>query len=363
MLLMKQINEKIGYIDPKQFNFKHVIDTVISFMTSGKEIKWESKYDVNGKKNIKDIDGFGYYTFKFDLKNDKLGFIKLILVNIIDEKASSYKFEGFINKDDVAFYSPVDSTVDNGKHNCGYIYISYNYFSEWIDNKVTLYEKLTPIIYHELRHYYDNIIGVFDGTIKELLHITLIADELDITTKTFISQLKGSNAKTDSALKNLLYFSEPTELNAWYHTFVQVMMNIQKKHPDYRKDDYIKFIKEHESESNSFFIYNYAIVYSKFENYKFVINSLCGTDPVKLFYYISSTLTVCKPSDKTLKKLNDLFEKKYINYFTDKIDSKIFGDKLSEFCNDCYMAYVYKKTAPKYQHIVKNMSKFISTLC
>ena len=35
-------------------------------------------------------------------------------------------------------------------------------------------------------------------------------------------------------------------------------------------------------------------------------------------------------------------------------DNKIFDDEI---------AYVYKKIAPKYQHTVKNMSKFISTLC
>ena len=360
---MKQVNEKIGYVDPNQFNFKHVVETVISFMTSGEEIKWQKQYDVNGKKNVKDIEGFGYHAFTFDLKNDKLGFIKLILVNVIDEKANSYKFEGFTDGEDAAFYSPVDSTVDKGKHNCGYIYISYNYFAQWISDKNKLYEELTPIIYHELRHYYDNIIGVFDGSTKELLHITLIADELGINTKTFISQMKETGTKQDYSLKNLLYVSEPTELNAWYHTFVQIMMGLQKKHPEFKKDDYIKFIKENETESHSFFIYNYAVIYSKPENYKMAINTLCGTDPVKLFYYIATTLTACKPSDKTLKKLNDLFEKNYMNYFTDTLDTKLFGTKLAAFCNDYYIAYVYKKIAPKYLHTVKNMSKFISTLC
>ena len=360
---MKQVNEKIGYVDPEQFNFKYVVETVISFMTSGEEIKWQKQYDVNGKKNVKDIDGFGYHTFTFDLKNDKLGFIKLILVNIIDKKVNSYKFNGFIEGEEVAFYSSVDSTVDKGKHNCGYIYIYYNYFAQWNTDKHKLYEELTPIIYHELRHYYDNIIGVFDGSTKELLHITLIADELDINTKTFISQMKETGTKTDLTFKDFLYVSEPTELNAWYHTFVQTMMGLQKKHPEFKKDDYIKFIKENEAENHAFFIYNYAVVYKKPENYKMVINTSCGSDPVKLFYYISTTLTACNPSEKTLKKLNDLFEKKYMNYFTDTIDTKLFGTKLQEFCNDCYIDYVYKKIAPKYLHTVKNMTKFISTLC
>ena len=63
----------------------------------------------------------------------------------------------------------------------------YNYFAQWNTDKHKLYEELIYNIYHELRHYYDNIIGVFDGSTKELLHITLIADELDINTKTFLT--------------------------------------------------------------------------------------------------------------------------------------------------------------------------------
>lgn len=60
--------------------------------------------------------------------------------------------------------------------------------------------------------------------------------------------------------------------------------------------------------------------------------------------------------------MNDLFDKNYINYFTDTVDYKTFGTKLSAFINDYYMHYVYKKIAPKYLHTYKNMQKFISTL-
>ena len=30
-----------------------------------------------------------------------------------------------------------------------------------------------------------------------------------------------------------------------------------------------------------------------------------------------------------------------MNYFTDTLDTKLFGTKLASFCNDYYIAYVY----------------------
>lgn len=106
---------KIGYIDQKQFNLDTVVNSIVEFMTSP-DIHWDTNYEVNGKPNVKDLEGFLYHTFTFDLDNPKLGFIKVILVNIDTDKVNtSYKFQGFIDGEDDAFYSPVDSTVDKKK--------------------------------------------------------------------------------------------------------------------------------------------------------------------------------------------------------------------------------------------------------
>ena len=217
---MKSITEKIGYIDQKQFNLDTVVNSIVEFMTSP-DIHWDTNYEVKGKPNVKDLEGFLYHTFTFDLDNPKLGFIKVILVNIDTDKVNtSYKFQGFIDGDDAAFYSPVDSTVDKKKNNCGYIYINYNTFKGYTDNKEELTDELKEYVYHELRHYYDNIMGVFGGPLKELLHITLIADEFNINSKVFKEKTKEALLKKDTtykSLKNFLYVSQPTELNAWYH--------------------------------------------------------------------------------------------------------------------------------------------------
>ena len=364
---MKSITEKIGYIDQKQFNLDTVVNSIVEFMTSP-DIHWDTNYEVKGKPNVKDLEGFLYHTFTFDLDNPKLGFIKVILVNIDTDKVNtSYKFQGFIDGDDAAFYSPVDSTVDKKKNNCGYIYINYNTFKGYIANKEELIDELKEYVYHELRHYYDNIMGVFGGPLKELLHITLIADEFNINSKVFKEKTKEALLKKDTtykSLKTLLYVSQPTELNAWYHSFVQNMMVYTKKNPNATKDDILKYIETPALNNNDYacFIYSYAIVYKTFGNYSKAINGLCGQDPIKLFYYITNTLNECNPSDKTIKQMNDLFDKNYINYFTDTVDYKTFGTKLSAFINDYYMHYVYKKIAPKYLHTYKNMQKFISTL-
>ena len=157
---MKSITEKIGYIDQKQFNLDTVVNSMVEFMTSP-DIHWDTNYEVKGKPNVKDLEGFLYHTFTFDLDNPKLGFIKVILVNIDTDKVNtSYKFQGFID-DEAAFYSPVDSTVDKKKNNCGYIYINYNTFKGYTANKEELTDELKEYVYHELRHYYDNIMGVF----------------------------------------------------------------------------------------------------------------------------------------------------------------------------------------------------------
>lgn len=364
---LKSVNEKIGYVDEKQFKLSTVVNTMVEFLTSP-DIHWDSNYEVKGKPNVKDIDGFCYHTFTFDLDNDKLGFIKVIIVKIDKDKVkSTYKFQGFLDNDETAFYSPVDSTVDKKKNNCGYIYINYDIFKEYISNKQKLTDELKEYTYHELRHYYDNIMGVFGGPLKELIHITLIADEFDINKQTFKEKNKEALAKHDTtykSLQNLLYVSQPTELNAWYHSFVQHMMVYQKKNPNATKDDIINYITDKDLNGNDYacFIYSYAIVYKTFGNYAKAINGLCEQDPVKLYYYIINTLNECQPSDKTIKQMNDLFEKNYIDYFTDTVDYKTFGTKLSAFINDYYMHYVYKKIAPKYLHTYKNMQKFISTL-
>lgn len=120
---------------------------------------------------------------------------------------------------------------------------------------------------------------------------------------------------------------------------------IYKKNPNATKDDILKYIETPALNNNDYacFIYSYAIVYKTFGNYSKAINGLCGQDPIKLFYYITNTLNECNPSDKTIKQMNDLFDKNYINYFTDTVDYKTFGTKLSAFINDYYMHYVYKK--------------------
>ena len=364
---LKSVNEKIGYIEEKQFKLSTVVNTMVEFLTSP-DIHWDQTYEVKGKPNVKDIDGFGYHTFTFDLDNDKLGFIKIIIVNIAKDKVkSTYKFQGFLDNDETAFYSPVDSTVDKKKNNCGYIYINYDIFKDYISDKEKLTDELKEYTYHELRHYYDNIMGVFGGPLKELIHITLIADEFDINTQLFKEQCKEALLKNDKTyinLKDLLYVSQPTELNAWYHSFVQNMMVYSKKNPNATKDDILNYIKDFKLNNKDYacFIYSYAIVYKTFGNYSIAINGLCDKDPVKLYYYIMNTLNECQPSDKTIKQMNDLFEKNYIDYFTDTVDYKTFGTKLSAFINDYYMHYVYKKIAPKYLHTYKNMQKFISTL-
>lgn len=76
------------------------------------------------------------------------------------------------------------------ENNCGYIYINYNTFKGYTDNKEELTDELKEYVYHELRHYYDNIMGVFGGPLKELLHITLIADEFNINSKVFKEKQK-----------------------------------------------------------------------------------------------------------------------------------------------------------------------------
>ena len=364
---MKSITEKIGYIDQKQFNLDTVVNSIVEFMTSP-DIHWDTNYEVNGKPNVKDLEGFLYYTFTFDLDNPKLGFIKVILVNIDTDKVNtSYKFQGFIDGEDDAFYSPVDSTVDKKKNNCGYIYINYNNFKDYTGNKDELADELKEYVYHELRHYYDNIMGVFKGPIEGLLHITFIADALNINNKTFKEKAKEALLKNDTTYKyltKLLYVSKPTELNAWYHSFVLNMMTYTKKNPNVTKDDILKYIKTPalNNEDYSCFIYNSVLVYKTFHNYSIAINGLCGQDPIKLFYYITNTLNECNPSENTIKQMNTLFGKNYIDYFSDKFDYKTFGTKLSAFINDYYMHYVYKKIAPKYLHTYKNMKKFISTL-
>lgn len=199
---MKQVNEKIGYIDKHIFNLDNIVNKIYEFISSDKK-KWDKFFEVKGKPNNKDINGFQYKTFIFDLKNDKLGSIKVILVNITDDKVESYKFEDFIDAEATGFYSAVDSTVDKGNKNIGYIYLNYNDFLDYHNDE--LYDELEEIIYHELRHYYDNVMGVFSGSTKELLHITLIADELNINNKTY-KEIQKTSMKSNTTYKDLNKF-------------------------------------------------------------------------------------------------------------------------------------------------------------
>lgn len=361
---MNTLNEKVGYINKEQFNLKYVIEYMTNVMCNPEGIPWQNYYEVNGKTNKKDIDGFTYYTFKFTLNNQTLGDITIILVNIDKKikKLKSYKFSNFITGQDSAFYSVVDSTVDKKKNNHGYIYVSYNEFEQYIKDKKTLQKEITPYIYHELRHYYDNIMGVFTGKLKELSHITLYADSFNINTKVFLDNVKKEKPNYH-ALKTLLYMSQPTELNAWYHSFVINITDVVKSGKATSAKEVVDYIKTDTNKKHcENFIFNYETFYKTIDNYKEAILSLCKDDPIKMVYYINNTLTACNASDETIENLNKLFEKKYSNYFVTSLDYKQFTNILTEFLETDYIKYVYKKISPVFLHTVNNMKKFIATL-
>lgn len=361
---MNILTEKHGYIDPDSILLDKITDKVYDIIINDKGFINSYSYIYNGKKyTIENIDGVLFSKFTVNLKHNKLKQLNVIVVKITDEDIVTDKDFIKFTGDSPTFGYFQTSLNDN----IGYIYISYDAHIVLPDNHIK--SEIKNTIYHEIRHYFDEVVGVIPRTHKNTSadiphYIEEIANEvLDINYTTNKTQLRDSKNK---GLTRLLYMLNPTEINAFYHSFVVTLQEYKQEHPNCTYNDIIKYIKQLETEDdNTAFIYNhYSIFFSTYDKYKKVIDSLCNNVDDYVFYFVI-TFKQIKTTNEYVTKQNKIISNKFLNgetvYGSDMSDKQA-EQIIRDYINEYYIKFVYYHIHKYIFNVVKNINKLIADL-
>jgi hypothetical protein len=119
--------------------------------------------------------------------------------------------------DDFAYYFQSYSNINQNdpEENFGSIFINFRYFiQEWLNtnNEAKLFDQLEEIIFHELRHYYDNIVGIYRDNTDDYKII-----DLELWCEQCLK--KVDDIENLPLLRSLTYIMDETELNAFTQSF------------------------------------------------------------------------------------------------------------------------------------------------
>lgn len=143
------LNEKHGYIDPKEFLLDEITETAYEALTDDTIMftNWFYYPKSDGVKKYRNDTGISFYTFEQYINSKYLNKVIVTIVRIDNyDTAKSKCMQGFIDDKDAGFYQPFNDTK------VGYIYLNYNMLKDYDDPKT----ELKDTIYHELRHFFDD---------------------------------------------------------------------------------------------------------------------------------------------------------------------------------------------------------------
>lgn len=353
---MKTINESIGYIDENVMKLPEIVDTIVKSVLSGDLIWTDHISDIPDYQKPQPVD---FCVFDFHI-GGSFNDIKIILVNTDKENSKSVYPNFVINGDDGSYETSL-STISKD-NSIGVIAINYNNMIEYKTEK-SLKKFLSNILYHELRHYYDHYNGLINNN-------TPVIQDLENCSDYFYISCDDVDNKTDGfsvLLQNFVYLCDISEINAWYHSFIQLLKSEKEEHPEWTKKDLINYIKS--STDYSVYLFKLEFAFESFEKFNTFILELCKDDIAKQYYYIHKMLDNSNPSTNTLHSLQKVFRTKYIDFFTFDENCKstdealeIFKEKVNLFIGHEFNTYIYRKVCKAAKHTINNMKKYIATL-
>lgn len=361
--------EKHGYLDQKTLKLDEITDTIYDII-HGPEDEWEKTYRVfkDGKTySARTDDGIEYREFIVNINSNKIKKLQFIIVKLDEDnidydtlnKITKRRLDTFLYSDALGFYS-INMSTDE----LGIIFISANAHVN------TSKSELKNTIYHEIRHYFDDLVKVIPnkrhGTVSDTTHyIEVLGSEiLDVDFR-----YKGEESKAkepNPELQFFFYITDPTELNAFYHSLVIDLQDLKKDNQELTYKDIKEYLAKVDTENNMAFIYEmYHTIFDSEEKYKKCMKKLLGNKLKPYIQYFSYTFPYIKMSEDQVVKQNRFIMQKYLHNkspYMDDITKDEAKYAIKHYIEDYYMKFVYKQIIPYIKSSVKNIDKLIVDL-
>ena len=340
-----------------EIGLDNIINTLKNCIKYGFPMKWTSGFVLpNGKEVIEYCDNATIFAFDYsDFKGKAKILNNVRFFLFISNDKHPIKF--FVNErggDDFAYYFQSYSNINhnNQKDNFGSIFINFRYFiQEWknTNNVNKLFDQLEEIIFHELRHYYDNILGVYKDNTDDYKII-----DLELWCEQCLK--KVDDIENLPLLRSLTYIMDETELNAFTQSFYVLI----KKYILANKGN----IYSNQEDFYPYFIYSLNEIFKSTTEFIDYIKK-SSDNIIDIYYYLYlETKNIFKFTKDDKKKFNDIFNQNYLD--TTKADMKTIQKELPyafiKFMDNEYIPFIFKIFIKNYKRTFMNMNNIIDFL-
>ena len=349
-----------------EIGLDNIINTLKNCIKYGFPMKWTSSFVLpNGKEVIEYCDNATIFAFDYaDFKGKAKILNNVRFFLFISNDKHPIKF--FINErgaDDFAYYFQSYSNINsnNQEDNFGSIFINFRYFiQEWLNtnNETKLFDQLEEIIFHELRHYYDNILGVYKDNTDDYKII-----DLELWCEQCLK--KVDDIENLPLLRSLTYIMDETELNAFTQSFyVLIKKYILANKGNISKQNIIDNIYSNQEYFYPYFIYSLNEIFKSTTEFIDYIKK-SSDNIIDIYYYLYlETKNIFKFTKGDKKKFNDIFNQNYLD--TIKADMKTIQKELPyafiKFMDNEYIPFIFSIFYKNYKHTYANMNSIIDFL-
>ena len=356
----------LDILSEDEVGLDNIIATLKNCIKYGFPMKWSANFVLpNGKEVLEYCDNATIFAFDYaDFKGKAKILNNVRFFLFISNDKQPIKF--FVNErgaDDFAYYFQSYSNINpnNQEDNFGSIFINFRYFiQEWLNtnNETKLFDQLEEIIFHELRHYYDNILGVYKDNTDDYKII-----DLELWCEQCLK--KVDDIENLPLLRSLTYIMDETELNAFTQSFyVLIKKYILANKGNISKQNIIDNIYSNQEDFYPYFIYSLNEIFKSTTEFIDYIKK-SSDNIIDIYYYLYlKTKNIFKFTKDDKKKFNDIFNQNYLN--TTKADMKTIQKELPyafiKFMDNEYIPFIFSIFYKNYKHTYANMNSIIDFL-
>lgn len=356
----------LDILSEDEVGLDNIIATLKNCIKYGFPMKWSANFVLpNGKEVLEYCDNATIFAFDYaDFKGKAKILNNVRFFLFISNDKQPIKF--FVNErgaDDFAYYFQSYSNINpnNQEDNFGSIFINFRYFiQEWLNtnNEAKLFDQLEEIIFHELRHYYDNILGVYKDNTDDYKII-----DLELWCEQCLK--KVDDIENLPLLRSLTYIMDETELNAFTQSFyVLIKKYILANKGNISKQNIIDNIYSNSEDFYPYFIYSLNEIFKSTKEFIDYIKK-SSDNIIDIYYYLYlETKNIFKFTKDDKKKFNDIFNQNYLN--TTKADMKTIQKELPyafiKFMDNEYIPFIFSIFYKNYKHTYANMNSIIDFL-
>lgn len=351
----------------EEVGLDNIIKTLKNYIRHGFPMKWTSHFVLPDGKEISEYcDNVIVYAFDYSDFNGKakiMNNIRFFLFLCTNNEPMEFFINEYNGRNDFGYYFLEYSNIDNKpENNFGIICINFSYFlQEWAktDDYDRLFNQLEEIIFHEIRHYYDHIIGDFYvNNDNKIIDLELWGEEC-------FGEIKFD--KIDDMIKAAVYIMDVSELNAYTQSFYVLIKKLILSNPDITKDELIDYIYTNAENQWPYYIYSLDYELSIFKSYPsfiFHMKTTISNLAENYCYLYTNTKNTYKIVEIRAKEFNDIFNKKYLDTINSNMKTikKKFPNAFVEFMEREYLPYIFLIFQRNYKMAIKNMNDIIDFL-